>query len=52
MHIVYGGVRSENEHISSKYKSVRVERFVFQSPPQNHMLTVGRHAKKRHAMRI
>ena len=34
MHLVYGGLRSEYEHFSSKYKSVCVERFVFQSPPQ------------------
>jgi len=41
MHIVYGGFRSENEHFSSKYKSEWTERFVFQIPPQNHMLNVS-----------
>ena len=29
MHILYGGLRYENEHFSSKYKSSRTERFVF-----------------------
>jgi len=35
MHILYGGLRYKNEHLSSKYKSVWAERFVFQSPPQS-----------------
>ena len=29
MHILYGGVRSEYEYFSFKYKSSRTERFVF-----------------------
>ena len=35
MHILYGGLRYENEYFSSKYKSLWTERFVFQSPPQS-----------------
>ena len=35
MHILYGGLRCENEHFSSKYQSAWPERFVFQSPPQS-----------------
>jgi len=34
MHILYGGLRYENEYFSSKYKLVWTERFVFESPPQ------------------
>jgi hypothetical protein len=35
MHILYGGLRCENEYFSSKYKSSWTERFIFQSPPQS-----------------
>jgi len=35
MHILYGGLRYENEYLSSKYKSVWTEKFVFWSPPQS-----------------
>ena len=35
MHILYGGLRYENEYFSFKYKSVWQERFVFGSPPQS-----------------
>ena len=35
MHILYGGLRYENEYFSFKCKSVWTERFVFQSPPQS-----------------
>jgi hypothetical protein len=40
MHILYGGLRHENEHISSKYELVWTERFVFGNPPQKKMLPV------------
>jgi len=29
MHILYGGLRCENEYFSFKYKSMWAERFVF-----------------------
>jgi len=29
MHILYGGLRYENEYFSPKYKSLWTERFVF-----------------------
>ena len=35
MHILYGGFRFENEHFSSKYKSVWPDKFVFGNPPQS-----------------
>jgi len=33
MHILYGGLRYENEYFSFKYKSVWADKFVFWSPP-------------------
>ena len=45
MYIVYGGRSAKYEHFNNKYTSVQVERFVFQKPPQNHILTVTTHLK-------
>ena len=35
MYILYGGLRYENEHLSSKYKFVWAEIFIVESPPQS-----------------
>jgi len=35
MHILYGGLRYENEYFSFKYKLAWTGSFVFQSPPQS-----------------
>jgi len=40
MYIVYGGLSSKYEHFKYKYASVQIESFVFQKPPQNHILNV------------
>jgi len=43
MHILYGGLRYDNEYFSSKYKSVWTDKFVFKSPPQSICFSLGNH---------
>ena len=45
LHILYGGLRYENEYFSFKYKSSWAERFVFESPPQSICTPVVQNAK-------
>lgn len=52
MYIVYGGYSAIYEHFSIKYKSVQVESFVFQKPPQNHILNVGIHGEQNRNINI
>ena len=49
LHILYGGLRYENEHFSSKYKSSWTDRFVFESPPQSICTPVTCKAKEKKA---
>ena len=41
MHILYGGLRYENEHFSSKSQSVWSDKFVFGNPPQSICFPLG-----------
>ena len=46
MHILYGGLRYENEYFSFKYKSVWPDKFVFENPPQSICSTLAVILKK------